>query len=227
MRVEAYEKNLLHGSTVPDARVRRQATPLPVSSFKTERPTSVSDASAHWKLTNSTFGRIRLTSRGAEAVDVLVVEQLEAHVELPRLGHAWYVASFCPWVPKPSTCCTIARPRRLLDPVDVAHHVGPELVHHEQLLRQVAARARCRRSQPETWLTSLALTEPIVWAGTWCGPIRHSGSSARPTHGLRSAHANLLRLGQERRAAGLQVEHHQRVVAAWRRGRTASRTASG
>ena len=41
-------------------------------------------------------------------------------------------------------------------------------------------------SHSDTALTSRASTEPITSPGTSPGPIRHSGSSARPTSGSRS-----------------------------------------
>ena len=47
-------------------------------------------------------------------------------------------------------------------------------------------------SHAETRLTSVAPTLPMTRPGTCRGPIRHSGSSARPTHGSASAHAQRL-----------------------------------
>ena len=58
---------------------------------------------------------------------------------------------------------------------------GKPLAPHQA----VTARGRCGSPRPPAPSRS-------PWPGTWCGPIRHSGSSARPTQGFFSAHVQRL-----------------------------------
>jgi hypothetical protein len=104
---------------------------------------------------------------------------------------AWKVASFCPGVPKPSTCCTMTSPRRgsmspMRSIIEVRNWCSTSSFCGSAL------RETRSRSHAETRLTSPAPTEPIRVPGTPCLPIRHSGSSARPTYGSLSAQAQRL-----------------------------------